>query len=117
MAKIHASFCRCMSASLVECCVEYSDFVRMRGYKDFKIDLDGFASAIDIAAEALVQLCDGSRDNMDRAVLIAVAQFLEFENDDPLCGMESLINDAWKSLPIRGSDARLLLSRAWGNAY
>lgn len=77
MARIHSTFCRCMSTALYNQGVEYAEFCADRGYRDFKLDLDSLPDHKTIAAEALCQLCYGAKGSMNHAVIEAVFTFLE----------------------------------------
>ncbi len=76
MAAIHKCFRDCMSVAIESYGLNYGEFCRLTGYRDFRLDLEDMSDARVIAGQAIATLCNGSRGSMDEAVASAVCEFL-----------------------------------------
>ena len=73
-------FKKCLEFAASRFHVKFSEFLRCRGIRDFLLDEAERASTPkELAANALVKLCDGDAGQMDIVVCAAVVQFLDRE--------------------------------------
>lgn len=71
-------FKRCLSSGAERHHVVYPELIRYRDVNTFLNDHgDDIGSPIDLAADALTDLCQGDQKSMDRAICSAVIQFLD----------------------------------------
>lgn len=79
MEDFHRKFLDYMSIAISYYSVDFTDFSRQRGYRDFKLDMVEIDSARELAALALCTLRNGDNGSMDAAVVYAAVMLLEDE--------------------------------------
>jgi hypothetical protein len=101
-----------MSFAIESYGVCFGEFSRQRGYHDFKMDLDGIAAPLDIAAAAICDLCDGACGSMDEAVVFAAVNFLE-ETTTAHGTTEDCCKAIWGGIPFSETIACRTVLMQW----
>lgn len=77
MKHIHASFRASVSQAMKLLGVEWRFFLEQCDYYQLLDEIDRFDDAQTIAVHALLNLCDGSSRTIDKAVMVAVVEYLD----------------------------------------